>query len=96
MPDERLNERLPEWRGNEYVLATAIPDERERDAYKWISVLQTPDDRLIYSYRNNETGNYLHVTDGGQFLDRTSQPITREQALDHARHDHRLNQELSQ
>jgi hypothetical protein len=40
----------------------------------------------IQSYQHKRTGGWLHIDPQGQFFDRQAQPVTRETALDHARH----------
>jgi conjugative relaxase-like TrwC/TraI family protein len=42
----------------------------------------------IQSYRHNQTSGWLHIDSQGQFFDRHAQPVTRETALEHARHSH--------
>jgi conjugative relaxase-like TrwC/TraI family protein len=40
----------------------------------------------IQSYQHNQTGGWLHIDAQGQFFDRQAQPVTKEIALEHARH----------
>ena len=40
----------------------------------------------IQSYQHNQTGGWLHIDTQGQFFDRQAQPVTKEIALEHARH----------
>jgi hypothetical protein len=42
----------------------------------------------IQSYQRNHTGGWLHIDPQGQFFDRHAQPVTKETALEHARHSH--------
>jgi conjugative relaxase-like TrwC/TraI family protein len=42
----------------------------------------------IQSYQHNQTGGWLHIDRQGQFFDRQAQPVTKEIALEHARHSH--------
>ena len=46
----------------------------------------------IQSYQHNQTEGWLHIDHQSQFYDREAQPITRENALEHA--GHLANQEL--
>jgi conjugative relaxase-like TrwC/TraI family protein len=40
----------------------------------------------IQSYQHNQTGGWLHIDRQGQYFDRQAQPVTKETALQHARH----------
>ena len=40
----------------------------------------------IQSYQHNHTGGWLHIDTQGQFFDRQAQPVSKEIALEHARH----------
>jgi hypothetical protein len=40
----------------------------------------------IQSYQHHQTGGWLHIDRQGQFFNRQAQPVTKETALEHARH----------
>jgi hypothetical protein len=58
-------------------IETALPTQAQ--GYKW----QRETDG-IHSYHHPETQRWLHIDTQGQFFDRHAQPITRENALEHA------------
>ena len=60
-------------------IEAALPKETE--GYEWKR--ETGD---IESYKHDQTGGWLHIDPHGQFHDREAQPITRENALEHAGH----------
>jgi hypothetical protein len=60
-------------------IQTALPNEAA--GYEWKR--ETGD---IQSYQHNQTAGWLHMDPQGQFYDRNAQPISREQALEHASH----------
>jgi hypothetical protein len=53
----------------------------EASGYEW-----KRETASIQSYQHNKTGGWLHIDPQGQFFDRNAQPVTRETALEHARH----------
>jgi hypothetical protein len=53
----------------------------EASGYEW-----KRETASIQSYQHNKTGGWLHIDPQGQFFDRNAQPLTRETALEHARH----------
>jgi len=57
----------------------ALPNETS--GYNWKR--ETGD---IESYKHNQTGGWLHIDSQSQFYDREAQPITKEDALEHAGH----------
>jgi hypothetical protein len=60
-------------------IEAALPKEAE--GYEWKR--ETGD---IESYKHDETGGWLHIDPASNFYDREAQPITRENALEHANH----------
>jgi ATP-dependent exoDNAse (exonuclease V) alpha subunit len=53
----------------------------EASGYEW-----KRETASIQSYQHNKTGGWLHIDLQGQFFDRNAQPVTRETALEHAKH----------
>lgn len=60
-------------------LRVALPNESS--GYEW-----RRETGEIQSYQHNERGGWLHIDPQGQFHDRHAQPISKEQALEHAGH----------
>jgi conjugative relaxase-like TrwC/TraI family protein len=60
-------------------IQTALPYEAA--GYEWKR--ETGD---IQSYQHNQTGGWLHIDSHGHFYDRQAQPVTKEEALENARH----------
>jgi conjugative relaxase-like TrwC/TraI family protein len=54
---------------------------REANGYEW-----KRESAGIQSYQHNQTGGWLHIDRQGQFFDRHARTVTRETALEHARH----------
>ena len=61
-------------------IEAALPKETE--GYEWKR--ETGD---IESYKHDQTGGWLHIDPQSNFYDREAQPITRENALEHAGHE---------
>jgi hypothetical protein len=61
-------------------IEAALPKETE--GYEWKR--ETGD---IESYKHDQTGGWLHIDPQSNFYDREAQPITRENALEHAAHE---------
>jgi conjugative relaxase-like TrwC/TraI family protein len=61
-------------------IETALPKETE--GYEWKR--ETGD---IESYKHDQTGGWLHIDPQSNFYDREAQPISRENALEHAAHN---------
>ena len=61
-------------------IEVALPKETE--GYEWKR--ETGD---IESYKHDQTGGWLHIDPQSNFYDREAQPITRENALEHAAHE---------
>lgn len=61
-------------------IKAALPKETE--GYEWKR--ETGD---IESYRHDHTGGWLHIDQQTNFYDREAQPISRENALEHAAHE---------
>jgi hypothetical protein len=60
-------------------IEAALPKETE--GYEWKR--ETGD---IESYKHDQTGGWLHIDPQANFYDREAQLITKENALDHAKH----------
>jgi hypothetical protein len=60
-------------------IQTALPNEASD--YEW-----KRETGEVQSYQHNHAGSWLHIDPQGQFYDRQAQPITRENALEHAGH----------
>ena len=61
-------------------IEAALPKESE--GYEWKR--ETGD---IESYKHDQTGGWLHIDPQSNFYDREAQPISRENALEHAAHE---------
>jgi hypothetical protein len=61
-------------------IEAALPNETE--GYEWKR--ETGD---IESYKHDQTGGWLHIDPQANFYDREAQPISRENALEHAAHE---------
>ena len=61
-------------------IEAALPKETE--GYEWKR--ETGD---IESYKHDQTGGWLHIDPQSNFYDREAQPISRENALEHAAHE---------
>jgi conjugative relaxase-like TrwC/TraI family protein len=61
-------------------IEAALPNETE--GYEWKR--ETGD---IESYKHDQTGGWLHIDPASNFYDREAQPISRENALEHAAHE---------
>ena len=61
-------------------IEAALPKETE--GYEWKR--ETGD---IESYKHDQTGGWLHIDPQANFYDREAQPISRENALEHAAHE---------
>jgi ATP-dependent exoDNAse (exonuclease V) alpha subunit len=61
-------------------IEAALPKETE--GYEWKR--ETGD---IESYKHDQTGGWLHIDPQSNFYDREAQPISRENALEHATHE---------
>jgi hypothetical protein len=61
-------------------IEAALPKEAE--GYEWKR--ETGD---IESYKHDQTGGWLHIDPASNFYDREAQPISRENALEHAAHE---------
>ena len=61
-------------------IEAALPKETE--GYEW-----KRETLEIESYKHDQTGGWLHIDPQSNFYDREAQPITRENALEHAAHD---------
>ncbi|RXH55427.1 MobF family relaxase [Granulicella sibirica] len=61
-------------------IEAALPKETE--GYEWKR--ETGD---IESYKHDQTGGWLHIDPQGNFYDRQAQPISRQNALEHAAHE---------
>jgi conjugative relaxase-like TrwC/TraI family protein len=61
-------------------IEAALPKETE--GYEWKR--ETGD---IESYKHDQTGGWLHIDPQSNFYDREAQPISRENALEHASHE---------
>jgi hypothetical protein len=55
---------------------------KETEGYEWKR--ETGD---IESYKHDQTGGWLHIDPQSNFYDREAQPISRENALEHAVHE---------
>jgi hypothetical protein len=55
---------------------------KETEGYEWKR--ETGD---IESYKHDQTGGWLHIDPQSNFYDREAQPISRENALQHAAHE---------
>ena len=60
-------------------IEAALPNESS--GYEW-----KRETGEIESYKHDQTGGWLHIDPQNHFYDREAQPITRESALEHARH----------
>jgi conjugative relaxase-like TrwC/TraI family protein len=61
-------------------IEAALPKETE--GYEW-----KRETGEIESYKHDQTGGWLHIDPQSNFYDREAQPITRENALEHAAHE---------
>jgi hypothetical protein len=61
-------------------IEAALPNEAS--GYDWKR--ETGD---IQSYKHDQTGGWLHIDPQSNFYDREAQPISRENALEHAAHE---------
>jgi conjugative relaxase-like TrwC/TraI family protein len=66
---------------NRHYAPIEIALRGEANGYEW-----KRESADIQSYQHNKTGGWLHINSQGQFFDRHAQRVTRETALEHARH----------